>query len=126
MISKRRRPEQAMQQAVMRHLELRGTPGAFWFHVANGGYRTQIEAAIFKSLGVRPGVPDLILLHEGRMYGLELKAGRNGLTPSQRTAHTLMRVAGATVETATGIDEALHVLSEWGLLRGRVSIGGAA
>lgn len=115
---KRHRPEQAVHQAVVQHLDLRGKPGIFYYHPANGGFRTAIEGSILKSLGVRAGVPDLIILYEGRTFGLELKAGKAKVTESQRTAHALMRVAGATVETATGIDEALRVLSGWGLMRG--------
>ncbi len=124
-MNKTRRPEQAVHQAVIAHLEARGTQGMFYFHPANGGKRTPREAAIFKTLGVRAGVPDIIILWRGRTFGLELKASRRGLTESQRTTHALMRDAGATVGTANGIDEALHVLSEWGLLRGNVNIGGA-
>jgi len=104
---------------------VRGTPGAFWFHCPNGGFRTKIEGAIFKTLGVIPGIPDLIILHKGHLYGLELKAHRNGPTESQRATHALMRSAGATIETANGIDQALQVLSGWGLLRGKVNIGDA-
>ena len=36
---------------------------------------------MFKGLGVKAGVPDLILIHDGRTYGLELKADGSGVTP---------------------------------------------
>jgi len=36
---------------------------------------------VFKGLGVKAGVPDLILIHDGRTYGLELKADGSGVTP---------------------------------------------
>jgi hypothetical protein len=119
-IHRRRRPEQQIQRAVIEHLKLRPVPGIFWFHVGNGGYRTPIEARVFKSLGVTAGVPDLILIREGKTYGLELKAVGGRLTPVQETAHVLMRAAGAEVAVAIGLDAALRQLERWGMLQGRV------
>jgi len=116
-----KRPEQALQKAVLEHLAVRAVPGTYWFHVGNGGYRTPLEAKVFKSLGVRPGVPDLIIINKGQTYGLELKSHGQSLTPVQRTAHVLMRQAGAEVETAVGIDAAIQQLEQWGLLRGQMT-----
>jgi hypothetical protein len=105
---------------VLEHLKLRHAPGIYWFHAANGGYRTPIEAKVLKSLGVMAGVLDLILIRDGKTYGLELKAHGGHLSPAQRTAHMLMRAAGAEVEVAVGLDAALRQLESWGLLRGCV------
>jgi hypothetical protein len=116
-----RRPEQQLQRTVLRHLEVRAARSTYWFHVGNGGWRSPAEAKVFKSLGVRPGVPDLILIHQGRTFGLEIKADGGKLTPVQATAHVLMRDAGAEVEVAEGIDAALDQLERWGLLGGKHS-----
>ena len=114
-----RRPEQQLQRSVIEHLEVRAVPSTYWFHVGNGGWRSPAEAKIFKSLGVRPGVPDLIMIHAGKTYGLELKADGGKLTPVQATTHVLMRAAGAEVEVAVDIDAALDQLERWRLLRGQ-------
>src|SRR6266566_1473429 len=79
----RRRPEDAIQRAVFQHLRARGAPGLFAFHPANGGYRKPVEAAIMKSLGVVAGVPDVIVIHAGRCYALEIKAPGGRATPKQ-------------------------------------------
>jgi hypothetical protein len=113
----RRRPEQDIQKALADHLRLRGAPGTYWFHPANGGARTAIEGAILKACGVRAGTPDLILIKSGRTYGLELKATNGRVSPAQRTAHDEMRAAGAEVAVAVGVDAALAQLESWGLLR---------
>jgi hypothetical protein len=105
----------------MQHLRLRGAPGVFAFHPANGGYRKPIEAAIMKSMGVRPGVPDVILIHQGKVFGLELKAEGGRITPKQTETIAAMEAAGATVHVAVGIDQALERLETWGLLKGRAS-----
>src|SRR5262249_23601642 len=69
---RRRRPEDAIQRSVFAHFAVRGTPGSFAFHPANGGWRSRVEAAILKGLGVRAGVPDVIAVKDGRTYALEL------------------------------------------------------
>ena len=69
----RHRPEQAIQRAVFDHLRQRGAPGTFAFHPPNGGWRSVIEAAILKGLGVVAGTPDVIVLKGGATYALELR-----------------------------------------------------
>jgi hypothetical protein len=117
---RRNRPEDIIQRAVFEHLALRSTPGVFAFHPANGGWRSRIEAAILKGLGVRAGVPDIIAVRDGRTYGLEVKTPGGRLSAAQRSAHAALRAAGATVATAWGLDDALKTLEAWGLLRGQV------
>jgi hypothetical protein len=118
---RRARPEAAIQRCVFQHLRARGAPGVFAFHPANGGYRKPIEAAIMKGMGVVAGVPDIIAIHEGRVYALELKAERERATPKQQEAIAAMEAAGAFTAIAEGLDRALACLEAWGLLRGRVS-----
>jgi hypothetical protein len=116
---KPRRVEQAIQKAVFQHIRQRGVPGLFAFHPPNGGQRSKIEAAIFRSLGVVSGVPDIIAIYQGRCYALELKPVGGRLSPVQTTAHVLLRQAGATISIAVGIDAAIRQLEQWGLLRGQ-------
>jgi len=116
-----RRPEQTLQRAVLDHLRWRGMPGLFVFHYPPGGWRSSVEAAILKGLGVTPGVPDLLILHQGKLHALELKSARGRLTTIQAETQHRMRVAGALAATAIGIDEALERLEAWGLLRPNVA-----
>jgi hypothetical protein len=117
----RRRPEAAIQRAVFQHLRARAAPNVFAFHPANGGYRKPIEAAIMKGMGVVAGVPDIIAIHDGRVYALELKPEGGRATPKQQEAIARMEAAGAFTAIAEGLDRALACLEAWGLLRGRVS-----
>jgi hypothetical protein len=121
MAVKRARPEDQIQRAVFEHLALRSAPDVFAFHPANGGWRSRIEAAILKGLGVRAGVPDVIAVRDGRTYALEIKSPGGRLTTAQNAAHAALRAAGAAVVTSYGLDEALAQLERWGLLRGRAS-----
>jgi len=93
----------------------------FAFHPANGGYRTPIEAAMLKGMGVVAGVPDVIAIHQGRVYGLELKAQGGRATPKQVATLATMQAAGATTAIAEGLDAALRWLEAHGLLRGHTN-----
>jgi len=115
------RTEQQIQRFVFAHLRGRPAPGMFAFHPPNGGYRKPVEAAILKSMGVVAGVPDIIAIHDGRPYALELKADGGRLTESQERALIALRAAGAMATHAHGLDQALAVLEAWGLLRGNLA-----
>jgi hypothetical protein len=116
---RRARTEQAIQAALCEHLRMRAVRNLFWFHVPNGGLRSPTEAAIFKSLGLRPGVPDIVAIKDGRAYALEIKPPGGQLSRAQIKAHEELRAAGADVAVSYGLDDALKRLESWGLLRGR-------
>jgi hypothetical protein len=119
---RRARPEQTIQAALCEHLRRRAVPKCFWFHTPNGGARTAVEGAIFKSLGLRPGVPDIVLVRDGRTYGLELKAPGGRSSEAQIRAHEELRAAGAEVAVCVGLDAAIKQLGDWQLLRGQAAI----
>ena len=112
-----RREEDQLQRSVLDHLRWRAVDGAFWFHVPNGGWRSPVEAMDFKSLGVTAGVPDLLIVHDGRLFGLELKVEGGRVSEAQYTTIEAMRRAGAIVAVAHGLDQALEQLEAWNLLR---------
>jgi VRR-NUC domain len=99
-------PESAIQKAVSQHLAARAAPSS--------------EAAILKGMGVRPGVPDLIVIKDGLPFALELKAEGGRLSAAQSEALEAMKAAGADVGVAHGLDAALRWLTERGILKGRV------
>ena len=113
-----RRLEEGIQRAVVGHLRARARPGVFFTHVPLGGYRRPVEAAILKGMGTRAGVPDILIIHAGQTYGLELKAPDGSVSPAQSECHADMRAAGARVAVAFSVDEAVHQLEAWSLLRG--------
>jgi hypothetical protein len=120
MTVRRARPEDEIQRTLIAHLAVRAVDHLYAFAVANGGYRRPVEAAVLKGLGVVAGVPDLVIIHEGRCFALELKADGGRLSEVQKASHVALRKAGATVGVAYGLDAALAQLESWGLLRGAV------
>lgn len=117
----RANPEGEIQRAVVQHLRARGVSGLVWWHTPNGGRRGKIEGAIFKAMGVRAGVSDLILVHNKQIFALELKAEGGRPTTEQLTFLTEIDRAGAYTAIAPGLDRALRTLENWGLLRGEAA-----
>jgi hypothetical protein len=55
------------------------------------------------------------------VFALELKSSRGRPTAAQMTFISEFRAAGGEASIANGLDQALHVLEVWGLLRGRAA-----
>jgi hypothetical protein len=115
----RHRPEQIVHRSVVAHLRVRSAPGTVFLHPANGGARSKVEGAIFRSLGVAPGAPDLLLWQGGRSFALELKSEAGHTTDAQVDMLARLKDAGVLTAVARGIDEAMRCLETWGLLRGK-------
>ena len=103
----RRRPEQAIHQAAVQYLRIMENLGELiFFHPPNGGARTKAEGGIFKSLGVRPGVPDLVLLFPGgRCAFIEIKAPKGRLSAAQKAFKNSAENLGFPFAECRGVDE---------------------
>jgi len=108
--------EDQVQRAVVDLLARAGAPGLAFTHMPSGGDRHPVVAAKLKAAGTKAGWPDLLLVIEGRLHGLELKTDRGRLSAAQTAAHAELVRAGAVVETAYGLDEAIEILGRWGAL----------
>lgn len=113
-------PEDILQIQIARFLKL-AAPDLLWWHTPNGGTRRIGEARKFQDMGVRPGVPDMTVILPGGLVGfIELKAGRNGLEPSQKAFATAAVALGAAWALCRSLDEVVTTLTGWGVpLRAR-------
>jgi hypothetical protein len=102
---------------VVAQLAMLARPRVEYFHPANGEPRSAIVGAKLKAMGVWPGVPDLCLIADGRIYMLELKKTGARLSPTQKETMYRLEQAGAVCAVACGLDAAIKQLGEWGLLR---------
>lgn len=122
-MKRRDNPEEKIQIAIMRHVSLRGEKNVVVAAIPNGGYRSPTEALRLRSGGVRAGMPDMLVVVEGVTSYLELKTETGRLSDDQRVMHRKLSEAGACVETAYGLDDALLTLERWGVLRPNLSTG---
>ena len=112
--------ETAIHQALVAQLRARGNPDAVWFHVPNASKSTPGYRRKLASLGLRPGVSDLICLHNGEAFALELKRTSKGRTSeNQNLFLSDWREAGGHGVVAEGLDQAIAVCEAWGWLRGK-------
>jgi hypothetical protein len=112
--------ETDIHQALVKQLRQRGNPDAVWFHVPNGSKSTPNYRRKLASLGLRPGVSDLIGLVNGEAFALELKREARGkISENQNLFLAEWRYAGGHGVVAQGLDEAVAVAEAWGWLKGR-------
>ena len=86
-------------------------------HIPNGGSRGPVEAARFKAMGVRAGVPDMFLpAPRGGYCGLwiELKRRKGGrVTPEQLAWLGALRFEGYAAAVCRGWEEAAAALKRY-------------
>jgi hypothetical protein len=88
----------------------------YLIHIPNGGSRNIIEAAKFKKMGVKAGVPDLqLLVPNGLIHGLwiELKSKAGKLQPSQRLMMQRLEEQGYLCKVCFGADEAINEIKKY-------------
>ncbi len=114
----RRHPEQDLQRAVATYLTLFERQGRlYFFHVPNGGKRGKIEAAIFKALGVKPGVADLVvLIPRGRCCFVELKAEGGRLNGAQEAFARRVADMGFEYVIVYSLTDMIKTLQLWGVV----------
>lgn len=118
-----KRNEDEEQQTVVewaRVLEKRQPELGNLYHVPNEGKRSAAEAARQARMGLKPGVPDLILdVPKGRYHGLrvEMKVKPNRTTPAQdEWLHRLYK-QGYFVAVCYSATEAIHAIQVYLTLR---------
>lgn len=86
------------------------------FHVPNGGSRNAVEGMQLKASGVVAGIPDLILLWQGKAYGFEVKTPSGQLSQAQVYIHHTWVKNGVPVQVVRSIEEfkksVLSIVSE--------------
>jgi hypothetical protein len=66
--------------------------------------------------GQSAGIPDVLACYKGRLYGFEIKVGRDTLRPAQDKQIEAMLLAGAVAIEVRSVDQVLVAL---GLNRGK-------
>lgn len=115
---KRSSTEHKLQVALMDYLALGGRKDLHWFAIPNGGFRHIRVASALKAEGVRAGTPDIcFMLPEGKVAWLEMKAAKGRLSPDQKRFRDVALSLGHHWAMANNIDEAIRIVSAWGVMR---------
>lgn len=87
-----------------------------WFHPPNGGKRSKSEAGRFKMQGVKPGVPDCVIMEpRGKWHGLviELKVKGGKLSNYQKEWLNALKTRNYKTAVCWSIDEVEDVIKEY-------------
>lgn len=101
---KRHPSEQQLHRQVAQYLDAVLGDGTFWTTFpAGGGGRTR--GAILRGMGLREGMPDILVFHRGTAFGIELKSHAGGLSPAQIACHAELMAVGVDVVTCRSVEE---------------------
>lgn len=118
--------EDDLQIEVAAYLDRVLPDDAFWWHTPNQSrgdssskalaFGARMMAEKIKSMGMKPGVPDILILYRGKLYGTDAKARYGSLTDSQIEIMPRMEAAGAIIKPEfRTIEEMEAILVEWGI-----------
>ena len=79
---------------------------AVWTTIEPGGKRGKREAGRLKAKGLKPGLPDIIVIYRGQLICFELKAPGGALSKAQKAMHAQLVEAGALIHTVKRVEEA--------------------
>jgi len=112
---KRLHAEDDLQEEVAEYLDIALRSPTLWWHTPNGGNRSWSEAKRFKKMGVKSGVPDVIIIHHGVPYFIELKAPKGKPSPQQITMEMDLRSQGCKYALCRSLDEVIANLETWNI-----------
>ena len=109
--------EHDLQCAICDYLDIRRV--CYWA-VPNGGKRNKFEAKRLRDEGVRSGVPDISIVHDGMYFGLEVKKPKT-LTPkgylskNQKSMIKQIETAGGEVKVVYSVQDVIEAFIDWGI-----------
>jgi hypothetical protein len=75
-------------------------------------------------IGLKRGVPDILIVHEGRAYWIELKAARGKISHDQSSAMQAIESAGSRLYVCRSLDDVIIGLRCWAIpIREGVRLG---
>lgn len=87
-----------------------------WFHPPNGGKRSKSEGVKFKAMGVKAGVPDVVICEPcGAYHGffIELKVDGGVVRKTQKDWLEALKKRNYKIAVAWSIDEVEDLLREY-------------
>src|SRR4051812_46260311 len=90
------RLEQMFHRQVADFLRV-GLGGSAWFTCFPAGGGGKLRGAILASLGLKPGLPDLLVVDGGRALWIELKTAKGSVSPVQKQCHSELLRARSSV-----------------------------
>lgn len=108
--------EAELHRAVATYLQAVLDPRQVWWSTFPSGGGGMIRGALLKSMGLKAGVPDIIVIPAGKpAHWIELKAEGKYLEPHQRELHAILGSLECRVSVCRSIDDVRETFAEWGI-----------
>lgn len=85
-------------------------PHSVLFSVPNGGHRSRATAGIMKATGTLAGVSDLVLVHMGKVYFIEVKTESGTQSPAQKEFEKRITAQGLPYYIVKSASEVLRLI----------------
>ena len=110
-----RRPETSLQIVVAQFLDYALPPGAIWTAIDAGATKlTPQQADLQRRRGIKPHWPDVLILYQGKLCGIELKAKQGRLGDEQEALGMAIIAAGGDWFEARSIADIERTLRNYG------------
>lgn len=121
MTKARQRIEDIFHESVADYLDAM-LPAECWWTTFPAGGGGKARGGQLKAKGLKAGVPDILIVQRGKLFGVELKSPKGIVSDEQTNTHADLVAVGVPVavcHTLDGIDAALR---RWGFqLKGRLA-----
>jgi hypothetical protein len=110
--------EAQLHKAVADYLSAVLQPPTWWTTIGHGTYlgdqrSRAIRGGQMKRRGVKAGVPDICIIHDGIAKWIELKAEKGTLSDDQKACHEMLRRAGCWVLVCRSLSDVEATLEAW-------------
>lgn len=106
--------EQRLHRQIAQFLSVALLPPA-WFTTVPAGGGGLVRGKILKGLGLKIGVPDVLVCYQGIAHFIEIKTRTGRVAPEQKACHADLVAAGCKVGVARSIDDVVSLLTAWGI-----------
>lgn len=114
--SGRRQSELALHKAVAKYLDLALDPQTTWWTTIGHGGGGPKHGARLKAMGVKAGVPDILIVHKGgHAFFIELKAGRGRASKMQLKVWYTLQALETRTAAVKSLAELASTLLYWGI-----------
>jgi hypothetical protein len=115
------KPEERLHRDIAEYLTWVLAGCAWWSTIPLGG-GGRLRGAILNGLGVKDGLPDMIIVDAGRALWLEIKPRKGVVSAVQKVCHEALRLARSDVAVVRSVEDTEQALLRWNVpLRARIA-----
>ena len=109
--------ENQIQRSIAKYLDMMLLSDAFWTAINPIPGKSIVAASNSKAMGMKGGVPDILILFRGQSIWVEVKREGGYLDKRQKLVHADIEMAGGAVYTARSIDDIQEILQQWEIIK---------